>query len=435
MASPSLHIMPLPAPTYATLEEWIARESIPFALDSPDVFNAAIDKVVGALGDTVNLLGFGEALHGGKEIHFLRNRLFRRLVEAHGYSAIAIESSFPRARVVNEYVLGRGADTLETVMNTGVSHGFGSEAANRELVEWMRSYNSDPSHSVKLHFYGFDSPTEMTGTDSPRQLLIFALDYLASIKSDGCEERRQRIDALLGVDSAWENPAAMMDASQSIGLSPEANALRIETENLITELGMLRPKFPESAGKDRWLEAAHYASAARQLLTYHAALANPASRRLVEGLGIRDLMMGDNLAYMVRRESARAPDGGRVFAFAHNSHLQRGLARWQLGPHSLEWYPAGSHVHEIFGSRYAVIGSAIGVSDVNGIGQPEAGTLEARLAAAPGPLCFIPTHTGEGLPAADIAALTTRSASSKNSTYFPLTAQSITDFDWLVVLG
>lgn len=32
----------------------------------------------------------------------LRNKLFQRLVEVHGYSAIAIESSFPKAHIVKE---------------------------------------------------------------------------------------------------------------------------------------------------------------------------------------------------------------------------------------------------------------------------------------------------------------------------------------------
>src|SRR3712207_5418123 len=97
-------------PTHATLDEWIAREAIPFSLDSPVAFNAAVDTVIASLGDSVELLGFGEALHGGEDILILRNRLFRRLVEAHGYSAIAIESSFPRARAVNEYVAGRSEE-------------------------------------------------------------------------------------------------------------------------------------------------------------------------------------------------------------------------------------------------------------------------------------------------------------------------------------
>ncbi len=88
----------------------------------------------------------------------------------------------------------------------------------------------------------------------------------------------------------------------------------------------------------------------------------------------------------------------------------------------------------MFGSRYAVVGSAVGVSGANGIGRPDAGTIEDRLAAVPGPALFTPTRKGQGVPSAAIAALPTRSGSVKNSTYFALTPQSVIDFDWLVVL-
>jgi hypothetical protein len=59
---------------YATLDEWIAREAIPFAVDAPATFDAAVAKVVASLGDRVELPGFGEALHGGEDILILRNR-------------------------------------------------------------------------------------------------------------------------------------------------------------------------------------------------------------------------------------------------------------------------------------------------------------------------------------------------------------------------
>src|SRR3954454_19933192 len=116
--------------TYATLDDWIAGEAIPFSLDSTESFNAAVDKLVAGLGDSVELLGFGEALHGGEEILLLRNRLFERLVAAHAYGAIAIESSFPRAPVVNEYVAGRGPASYEVVQEAGFGHGFGPLEAN-----------------------------------------------------------------------------------------------------------------------------------------------------------------------------------------------------------------------------------------------------------------------------------------------------------------
>jgi len=154
----------------------------------------------------VKLLGFGEALHGGEDILIIRNRLFQRLAETHGYSAIAIESSFPQARVVNEYIAGRGPASYEAVQDTGFSHGFGRLDANRELVEWMRQYNADPSHRVKFQFYGFDSPTEMTSTDSPSRVLHFVLDYLTSIDSASGQEHRQRIDSLLGQELIGRTP-------------------------------------------------------------------------------------------------------------------------------------------------------------------------------------------------------------------------------------
>jgi erythromycin esterase len=239
-----------------------------------------------------------------------------------------------------------------------------------------------------------------------------------------------RIDQALGQDSDWENPAAMMDPTRSVGLSPAATALRIETEDLIAQLQMRRPELVAKSNELLYLEAMQYATLARQLLNYHAALARKSNNRIVQGLGLRDAMMTDNLAYAVARERGR----GKVLAFAHNSHLQRGKAEWQLGTDLLTWWPAGSHLDEIFGQRYAVIGSALGVSDANGIGEPESGTLEARLTAGPGPARFIPTHKGLGLPASEIAALPARSGSMMNTTYFALTPQSFTDFDWLAVL-
>src|SRR5690348_17287573 len=71
---------------YATLDDWIAHEAIAYSLDSRPEFNAAADTVTSALGTEVALLGFGEALHAGKELLFLRNQLFQRPVQAHDYS-------------------------------------------------------------------------------------------------------------------------------------------------------------------------------------------------------------------------------------------------------------------------------------------------------------------------------------------------------------
>ncbi len=415
---------------YTELNDWIKKEAIALSFDSPENFNNSIDRIIASLDKTVELLGFGEALHGGENILILRNRLFQHLVAKHGYSAIAIESSFPRARVVNEYIAGRGPNSYEEIQEVGFSHGFGSLEANRELVEWMRKYNAVSSHGIKLRFYGCDSPTEMMYADSPKQILHFVLNYLSSIDSTSGRYYQELIDPLLGNNKEWENPAAMMDPARSVGMSPNAIALRIATEDLISELKERRPEMIAETDENHYLEAVHYATVARQLLNYHAVSARESENRLVRLLGIRDAMMAENLLHIVSSERSH----GKVLAFAHNTHLQRGKAHMQLGPHSLKWWPAGAHLHKIFGPRYVNIGSAVGVSYANGICEPEEGTLESLLIAVQGPVRFIPTHKGQGLPPSEIAALLTRSDSVKNPTYFVLTSQSLTDFDWLAVL-
>ena len=195
-------------PLYESVADWINAYAIPFDLAAPETLDSVIDQIVASLDDAVELLGFGEALHGGEELLQLRNRLFQRLADTHGYGAIAIESSFPRGRLVGEYVEGGGAESFDALVDTGFSYGFGQLEANRELVEWMRAQNSDPARDAKLRFYAFDLPAvQGPYAASPRKALEFALDYLDSLEVAGTEERRKRINALLGDDASWENEA------------------------------------------------------------------------------------------------------------------------------------------------------------------------------------------------------------------------------------
>ena len=88
--------------SHLALDDWLTRDAIPFDIDSPGTFDAVVGLVMSSVGESVDLLGFGEALHGSEEILILRNRLFQRLVEAHGYSAVVIEVTSPQARAMND---------------------------------------------------------------------------------------------------------------------------------------------------------------------------------------------------------------------------------------------------------------------------------------------------------------------------------------------
>ncbi|HNX08683.1 MAG TPA: erythromycin esterase family protein [Methanothrix sp.] len=413
-----------------SLDEWIAHNSMDFDLASVDSLNEVIDRLIESLDESVELLGFGEALHGGKEILSLRNRFFERLVEKHNYSAIAIESSFPKARAVNEYISGNSPMSYEELQTTGFSHGFGQLEENRELIEWIKRHNAQSSSNRSVQFYGFDAPTEMYSTDSPRGLLSFVLNFLASIDGKPRMEQQERIDSLIGQDSDWEKLEALMDPSRSIGDSQAAMKLRMETEDLILEMQARMPELVARSSLESYFEAVHYARLARQLLGYHSVMAKSRPDRIVRLMSIREAMMASNLKYILSRQ----PEGGKVFLFAHNSHLQRGKARWQLGADMLEWWPVGSHLCELLGPSYAAIGLGIVSSCSHAISEPESGTLEAMLSCARGQGRLLPTGLGKGLSPKDVSALCMRSRSTKNSTYFPLSSRSLADFDWLAVL-
>lgn len=412
--------------THATLEDWIASDAIRFAVDDPASIDAGVDAIVESLDASVELLGFGEALHGSEEILVVRNRVFQRLVGAHEYRAVVIEVTSPQARAMNDYVLGvRDAD--DAAVQEWFGAGFGRLDANRELIEWMRAHNADPAHTLKLHFYGFDLPLGQGGLASPRRVLDIVLAYLDRVDTEAADRHRRCLTQFIGEDADWERPAAMFDPSQSIGLSPAATELRIATEDLITELRIRRPELVARSNQLGYADALQHAEMTRKLLNAHAALARPGAYS--EMLGLRDLIMADHLEHIVSAERGR----GKVMVFAASGHLRRRcMTQWMLGDSLKEWWPVGTHLNLTFGARYAMIGMGLGVSEENGIGRPEPGTLEARLTADGGAL-FIPMHEGRGLPADEIAALPVRTGSTLNPTYSVLIPDSFGDFDWLVV--
>ena len=188
------------------------------------------------------------------------------------------------------------------------------------------------------------------GPTSPRETLYVALDALATIAAADAAPRRRRIDLLLGPDARWQNPMDWRDPAKSTGLVAAANALRVETEDLLVSLRTRRPELVARVGQERSREAEHYAAMAREHLGSFVVLANEAS--FAGSLGVRDALMADNLAYIVARERGR----GKVLAFAHNTHLQRGEATMAAGGDIYRWWSAGSQLNELFELRYAVIG-------------------------------------------------------------------------------
>lgn len=103
------------------------------------------------------VVGMGEGTHGTREFFRMKDRLFRYLVQKHGHQTIAFEANFGRAVIVNRFIHGQPTG-LASAAEAAKSMYFWTWSTDevRELLQWMKDYNTGKSADQQLFFYGFD---------------------------------------------------------------------------------------------------------------------------------------------------------------------------------------------------------------------------------------------------------------------------------------
>jgi erythromycin esterase-like protein len=97
----------------------------------------------------------GEATHGTKQFFELKHRLFRQLVEQHGFRTLAMEMDHRAAAAVDAY-LQSGSGDLEALVRG--SYFFFEAREIVALLRWMRQHNETSARKVR--FFGFDLQEE-----------------------------------------------------------------------------------------------------------------------------------------------------------------------------------------------------------------------------------------------------------------------------------
>ncbi|GAA3455137.1 erythromycin esterase family protein [Dactylosporangium matsuzakiense] len=345
------------------------------------------------------LLAFGEPVHAEPAFRHRRNAMLAELA-GRGFRSIVLEVDRVAALVVDDYVR-EGVGELESVLAAGFSHGWGAFAGNRELVVWLREYNSTRDAPDRIAFHGFDAPMENMSAPSPRGFLRYTREYL------GLDP-----DLPGGPDERWSRTEAVLDPAQSPGRSAEAVRLRLTADELWIELHRRAPALMAATSREAWLRARTWLTAGIGLLRYHRACAEPeepGSARISRLLAVRDVLMAENLLDL-RHIAAPA------LVCGHNSHLRRGASRWVLGDLDLSWAGAGSIVAPLLGPRYTVVAGSLGSSAAIGLGVPAPDTYEGRLA---------PGLT----PAGEVAPAGVRGDVEPRQGYQPLDADTVAGVD------
>jgi erythromycin esterase len=132
---------------------WIRQNAIPLKTVEPGSSDADLEPLARIVGNA-SMVGLGEETHGTHEFFAMKSRIAEFLIAHLGFTTFVMENNWGMSRLVDAYING-GQIPLENVMQQGL---FGSWQTQeyRNMLEWMRAYNADPTHATKLHFMGMD---------------------------------------------------------------------------------------------------------------------------------------------------------------------------------------------------------------------------------------------------------------------------------------
>jgi len=136
------------------------------------------------------MVGLGEATHGTKEFFQMKHRIFKYLVEVHGYKAFAFECDFAASLFFDRYIttgeIPTGVANLRELMNRKMIEGAWRTEEVEALLEWMGNYNVGKAVEDKIHFYGFDC-----------KFLLFNADFLSEYLQGVSQELLAASDSIL----------------------------------------------------------------------------------------------------------------------------------------------------------------------------------------------------------------------------------------------
>ena len=311
-----------------TMPEMIAEAAEPLpALDDPVAFGRLFDRFADA-----RVVLLGEASHGTSEFYLARAAITRRLVEAHGFSIVAVEADWPDAAAVDRYVRHRSARTGAEPPFQRFPTWMWRNAEVAALIDWMREHNGRaPDVDGRAGFYGLDL-YNMSGS------IAAVLKYLDDVDSDAAAVARERYGCL----TPWQkDPATYGRAVLSAGYG--------KCEQVVVEQcrDLLRRRLEYAAHDgESFLDAAQNARLIASAERYYRIMYYGGA----DSWNLRDTHMFETLGHLL---DARGPDSKAV-VWAHNSHIgdarytDMGAVRGELN--------IGQLCRERFGEQAALIG-------------------------------------------------------------------------------
>jgi erythromycin esterase len=328
--------------TEDSLLDQLERHSHPLESVEPDGDLSDLHPLGEMVGDAA-VVGVGEATHSSREFFTTKHRVFRYLVENHGFTTFGLETNWSAGLRLNRYVLDGEGDARQ-IMHEEFPEFWVQPWNTREyldLIEWMRAYNQ--THADKVRFMAFDTyyPAEVVIDEVIGYVEDHYPDLLAQVTEH--YQALRPSDLTTFMTEHWDTAV------------PERHAQAEQARQVLDLLERQDPG-PDPEGLS-W--AVQHATVLHQTASLWAFdIEDPeAGPRAME---YRDQVMADNVAWWHEQT------GDRILVSAHNGHI----ANETLEP---EAYPKvqGTFLRERLGDGYLSVGFTFNQGSFNALESAE----------------------------------------------------------------
>jgi erythromycin esterase-like protein len=266
------------------------------------------DGLLDLVGDRRIVL-IGEASHGTHEFYRERARITRRLIDDHGFNAVAVEADWPDAYRVNRYVMGRSDDANAATALADFRRFPAWMWRNADVVrfvEWLRARNDAHRHPAsKARFYGLD-------LYSLRASIEAVIAYLDRVDPTGAARARERYSCFdhIGGDGQRYGYALAYEG-------------RLPCENeVVTQLLELRRQSEAYLRRDGWVaeDELFFAEQNARLVRNAEEYYQQMYRAEVSSWNLRDRHMAGTLDALLAHLDQQFGHA-KVVVWEHNSHV------------------------------------------------------------------------------------------------------------------
>ena len=345
------------------VEEWVTEHAI--EISTVEAGNGFDDLLpIGKIVDGARIVSLGEPTHGNREVFLLKNRLVEYLVTEKGFNIFALECPFGEAYDVNKYIL-EGIGTPEEAL-AGIYFWTWDTKEFVELLEWMRAYNADTTHTKKVKFQGFD-------IQDPERSARVMLEYIKKVDQELWQSVKGELEIL---EIQFSDPTTLGRRPYIPEEYDEASLSAIKS--VMEAFQVNKEVYISKSSQEDWVNALHHS---RQVELWIEACYNE-GENYVE---IRDQGQAENIKWILDQEG----DGSKAIVWAHNCHVSNAAPKDDVNMHGYYLRKMYRDELKIFGLFYNRGGfKAIDAnSPSNGIinfyvDQSPPGTLEHTLAKA-----------------------------------------------------